>query len=261
MRRELIAFHQRVLAAFCKAPIPLWYWRGLRRAVGFIPSSHDLLSLLYSNVATIGGDFSAASLQQILRNEELGVWAIDRDTVERVWNLLHQEEPCTILECGSGVSTIVFAKYFAERQGLTHKRFQIISLEQNLDWIERISAQLKWLDLAAYVKILHAPLSDQGAYFISDDELGQALNGELADWIFIDAPSGPPGCRRQTLPMLEPFCRPGARWLLDDAFRDGELDFLRQWRERFAVAGIWPIGKGLATGFVRPNLGGPGGAN
>jgi hypothetical protein len=29
---------------------------------------------------------------------------------------------------------------------------------------------------------------------------------------------------------------------------DGELNFLRDWPD---VAGIWPIGKGLAIGFIR----------
>ena len=53
--------------------------------------------------------------------------------------------------------------------------------------------------------------------------------------------------------MLERFCRPGARWLLDDGFRDGELDFLREWQQRkqCVVAGIWPTGKGLAMGIVK----------
>ena len=111
------------------------------------------------------------------------------------------------------------------------------------------------LNLAAHARILHAPVSEQGAYLISDDELRRALNGYLADWIFIDGPSGPEGCRRWTLPMLERFARPGARWFLDDAFRDGELDCLRECHQlpRFAVVGIWPVGKGLAAGVVRPS--------
>jgi hypothetical protein len=56
--------------------------------------------------------------------------------------------------------------------------------------------------------------------------------------------------------MLERFARPGARWFLDDAFRDGELDCLRGCHQlpRFAVVGIWPVGKGLAAGIVNPNL-------
>jgi len=56
-------------------------------------------------------------------------------------------------------------------------------------------------------------------------------------------------------PMLERFARPDARWFLDDAFRDGELDCLREWnqQQRCSIAGIWPIG-GLAMGTVQHNL-------
>ena len=53
--------------------------------------------------------------------------------------------------------------------------------------------------------------------------------------------------------MLAPYSRAGTRWFLDDAFRDGELDILRNWARQpeFGVQGIVPIGKGLATGVIR----------
>jgi hypothetical protein len=103
---------------------------------------------------------------------------------------------------------------------------------------------LNSLSLAAHVKILHAPLSEEGVYLISEQELAEALNGTLVDWIFIDGPAGPDGCRRWTLPLLERYARPGGRWFLDDAFRDGELQCLREWQEteRYVIGGIWPIG-------------------
>jgi hypothetical protein len=156
------------------------------------------------------------------------------------------------LECGSGESTVVFAKYLSTRRASLNSRFQLISLEQNPDWID-IRARLEHLDLATYVKILHAPLSKKGLYLISEQELREALNGTLVDWIFIDGPAGPDGCRRWTLPLLERFAQPGARWFLDDAFRDGELQCLREWQqtERYIVRGIWPIGKGLAEGSIK----------
>jgi hypothetical protein len=170
--------------------------------------------------------------------------------MEVIWKLLHQDLPTTIVECGSGLSTIVFSKYIEVRNDSAVKPCKLISLEQDLDWVNQITTRLKILNLDRQVRILHAPVSEQCSYSISDEELGRALNGDLVDWIFIDGPSGPDGCRRGTLPMLERFARPGARWLLDDAFRDGELEFLHDWQQlqRTTVAGIWPIGKGLAMG-------------
>jgi hypothetical protein len=96
---------------------------------------------------------SALILRNILEDDELGHWALDRETIERVWKLLHQELPRTILECGSGVSTIIFAKYFSTRRTSLNSRVQVISLEQNLEWIDKVRERLNSLSLAAHVKI------------------------------------------------------------------------------------------------------------
>ena len=48
------------------------------------------------------------------------------------------------------------------------------------------------------------------------------------------------------------FAVPGARWFLDDSFRDGELRVLNHWNRvhGIVVEGIYPIGKGLGVGIV-----------
>ena len=55
-----------------------------------------------------------------------------------------------------------------------------------------------------------------------------------------------------TLPQLAPLCAAGAKWFLDDSLRDGELRALQVWANLpgITVQGIYPLGKGLATGFV-----------
>jgi hypothetical protein len=88
-------------------------------------------------------------LRNILEDDELG---LDTETIERVWRPLEQELPRTILECGSGASTIVFAKHLSTRRASLNSRFQLISLEQNPDWIDKIRARLERLDLATYGK-------------------------------------------------------------------------------------------------------------
>jgi len=108
------------------------------------------------------------------------------------------------------------------------------------------------LDVRAgeFVTVVHVPLRE-GPYDVG--KLGVVPPGGHVDWILIDGPSGPPGCRYWTLPALRGHCGPGARWFLDDAFRDGELAILRKWRNvsGIVVEGIYPIGKGLATGRAR----------
>lgn len=66
------------------------------------------------------------------------------------------------------------------------------------------------------------------------------------------------GRRVRTAVGLQRFLRwhniavQGARWFLDDAYRDGELEVLNKWTglTGIIVDGIYPIGKGLGTGFV-----------
>ena len=69
----------------------------------------------------------------------------------------------------------------------------------------------------------------------------------------IDGPAGPAGVRFGTLPLVQGYVRDGARFVLDDALRDGELAIARDWATLpYAnVAGIRLIEKGLLVGTVR----------
>jgi hypothetical protein len=128
----------------------------------------------------------------------------------------------------------------------------LISLEQNL-WVkESIEKRLEDSGLREYATVLYAPLSSGGDYRFDPNQLRKHLGTERADLLIIDGPAGPEGCRASTLSLLARFCRPGARWFLDDAFRDGELGVLNDWAAltEIAVEGIHPMGKGLGAGII-----------
>jgi hypothetical protein len=101
--------------------------------------------------------------------------------------------------------------------------------------------------LDRHVNVMHSPLSKRGEYQFDPNMLRADLGSDKADWIVIDGPSGPEDGRGSTLPSLAPFCRPGTRWFLDDAYRDKELSVLNKWTtlNGIMVDGIHPIGKGL----------------
>src|SRR5262249_38480057 len=148
------------------------------------------------------------------------------------------------------VSTIVFAKFLSLLPELSGGR-RLVSLEQNASWLNHTADRLRCLGLEHFVRLMLVPVSEDGGYqFPSKAEIRAQLDGNRVDWILIDGPAGPPGCREGTLPFLRELARPGARWFLDDAFRDGELSFLRLWSNSpdWSIDGIWPVGKGLATG-------------
>jgi len=186
----------------------------------------------------------------LLHNDLLGAWALDGDSITFLWNVLQQDRPQVIIECGAGVSTLMFAKGLAEYRST--ELSALLSLEQNL-WVkEAVERRLEASGLTNCVTVLHAPVSKEGDYRFDSDELSEHLGSKKADWLIIDGPAGPEGCRASTLPFLARFCRPGARWFLDDAFRDGELGVLNDWAglTEIAVEGVYPIGKGLGTGIV-----------
>jgi hypothetical protein len=252
--RRLVTVHERLLwSARRDRPAPLLYWLVSRLLVGAAFQHLDPLLPSYASLRGTGSSLQIPELRSLLESDELGTWAVDRKTVEVLWAYLQRERPRIVIECGAGVSSVMFAAYAALEQRTTKESAAIFSLEQSCEVKAAIERRLETSGLSDHVNVLHAPTSEQGVYQLDEQELWAKLGARRADWIFIDGPSGPDGCRISTLPLLAKYCRPGTRWFLDDAFRDGELQILRTWScmPEFTVDGIFPIGKGLATGLVK----------
>jgi methyltransferase family protein len=253
LHRKLILSHLRLLEFVrVKRPIPLGYWLALRIAVRTIFPSSDPLSVPYDVLENTGASLRSPELQRLLRNDVLGTWALDVPTIDFLWERMKRDTPKIIIECGAGISTVVLASY-ATTFGAGSGDPLVISLEQSFHVKQETESRLTRDGLSNHVRILHAPVSEQGRYEIETEQLALQLRKEKVDWLFIDGPSGPNGCRVWTLALLSKLCRPGARWFLDDAFRDGELSVLRDWSHwpGVVVEGIYPIGKGLATGVIK----------
>ena len=191
-------------------------------------------------------------LANFLRDDLVTGWTLDGETITFLWNLLLQEQPKVIIECGAGLSTLVIARGLETYGFASSNSRSLVSLEQNL-WVKKaVQTRRQACGLEEHVNVMHSPVSERGEYQLDTDMLRAHLGSQKADWIVIDGPSGPDGCRASTLPLLAPFCHPGTRWFLDDAYRDGELQVLNDWKELrgIVVDGIAPIGKGLGMGIV-----------
>jgi hypothetical protein len=251
---KLRILHLRLLQLIFRGhPVPLCYWIALRSIAKHIFHSRNFLFPPLELLQNTGAQLEVSELQALLWNDELGMASLDKSVIERLWCLIQQERPNCVIECGSGISTVVLAKYasLAHSQGACPPR--ILSFEQDRQIQEGVESRLAECELGDYVKILYAPLSAEGKYKFDVNILSSLLGAEKADYLLIDGPFGPEGCRRWTIPLLARFCRPGAKWFLDDAFRDGELQVLRTWAHLpgLTVKGIFPIGKGLGTGIVK----------
>ena len=249
--RKIIGYHLKALRfLYGRRPVSLDYWFLYRSLVQKVFRSPDPLFSNHSQ--STGASLPIEELADLLHDDVLGGWALDGETISFLWTMMQRERPKVIIECGAGVSTLVFAKSLGTN-GLGSTDFtSVVSLEQNLGVKKALERRLERCGLQQGVTVLHSPVSKEGEYQLEPNELREHLGSEKVDWVVIDGPAGPDGCRASTLAFLARFCRPGARWFLDDAFRDGELGALNKWNglPGIVVDGIYPIGKGLAAGIV-----------
>ena len=247
-RVSIVAAHLGLLRLLRgKRPISIRYWLCARKLVGRSFLVNDALAPPRGWRPGRGDDLAVPELRTLLQGDVLGVWSLDRHSIALLWRELLKDRPETILEFGAGLSTIVLARYAAMQPGR-----RVVSVEQSLEVKRRTETRLASAGLAHSVTILHAPVNAEGKQQLDGKAVSESLARRRVNWVLIDGPSGPPGCRVWTLPPIVRFCATGARWFLHDAFRDGELQALDAWTRWRAVRveGIYPCGKGIATGSV-----------
>ena len=244
--RNYVAAHNARLARKNLAPLPIDFWLRQREKLRRFSKNTDVLRPSARVIGSKGQHLPIPELAELFSGVHIGTWTLDKDSIALLWKKLQEEQPDIILECGSGVSTLLFSRFFS----LHHPQGRVISFEQGADEKQRIEQWLDKTQLRAFATLFHTPLDPNGRYAFDLQALDKALGGKKADWLIVDGPAGPQSCRDNTLPTLLPYMKKESRWWMDDAFRDGELAYLQQWdqNEHIQVAGIFPIGKGLGMG-------------
>lgn len=230
------------------ASLPLSYWESLKDKLALHSSKADVLLPAQRLVKSKGKSVKAEAVRRLIRNDIIGVWTLDRMTIDLLWKELIRHRPMTIAECGCGISTLLIAQYLKQVQ----PEGVCLSFEQSGSEIKRVGDRLAAAGLGKRVRFLDTPLNPEGEYDFNAGQIHQVLEGRKLDWIIIDGPGGPDKCRENTLPMLMQYTAPQCRWWLDDALRDGEMEFLRDWEKipGVMIDGIIPVGKGLGTGSI-----------
>ena len=143
-----------------------------------------------------------------------------RETIDRV-----RAATGSILECGSGLSTLVAG---ALLQG---SKTTLYSLEHDEKWYARICAMVEKFELRN-VRPLLCPLKDFGEfswYDVREDRLPQNISLVLCD--------GPPGTtkggRYGLLPVVRAHLPPAALILMDDYKRAEERAVVARWISEF----------------------------
>jgi hypothetical protein len=150
------------------------------------------------------------------------------DFIQFLLNYVSTQKPKFIVECGSGISTVVLG-YALKKNGFG----KLIALEHNKDYFLRTESLIKHHGLDSFVQIKHAPLGKitiknlEWEWYKLDKEWFQAP----IELLVVDGPPKATGplARYPTLPKIQPYLASGAGILLDDYDRFDEKEIVRRW--------------------------------
>jgi len=159
-------------------------------------------------------------------------WAASPDFLLELATHVRMARPLTVVECSSGVSTVVLARCLQLNGG-----GRLLSLEHDGHYAQQTRQQLQRHGLTDWATVIDAPLTQH------------ALGGELWPWYTLeDLPAGPdidllvidgppqairPLARYPAAPLLFGRLQVGAAVFLDDAARPGEQAILARWQTEF----------------------------
>ena len=154
-------------------------------------------------------------------------WAASPDFLLHVALHMLSRKPLEIVECSSGVSTLVLARC-CELNGIGH----VYSLEHDAEYAAKTNARLQEQGLGRWATVLDAPLKPYadlgGQRWYSTEKLHAAVN--RIDLLVIDGPpwNTAPLARYPALPLLVDRFSPDCVVILDDAGREEEKETLNQ---------------------------------
>lgn len=188
-------------------------------------------------------------------------WAATAPTILYIIDrILADRSVETVLECGSGASTVWAAAAFRQR-GSGH----VISLDHDARFAEVTRQNLAAHELSGYATIATTPLVDvevpgRGTmpwYDLSKlPSIGIASLEELGpiDLLFVDGPPRPTGpmARFPAFPVLAPALRSGALIVLDDANRSDERRIAQEWAALPGVRKLQNVGRSVVLQWTAP---------
>ncbi|MEP2934956.1 MAG: class I SAM-dependent methyltransferase [Gilvibacter sp.] len=168
-------------------------------------------------------------------------FSLNPNTILHLVNDVQVNSRASVIEFGSGVSTLILAK-FIKSNGLPTK---ITSIDHNPDWSAYIKKELIKHGCDEVVNLVVAPLAQQSnqdfeGLWYDPAILQTALTQKTFDVVLVDGPSGGTHveARYLALPKIIDLLEDDFIVFLDDIRRPGEQQILAKWRRLFAKANI-----------------------
>ncbi len=163
----------------------------------------------------------------------MGEWAASPDFLQIVSEIILDSKPRTVVECGSGVSTVVVG-YVLEK----NKRGRIFSLENKNNFYEKNNHLIARHNLRKHVSIVHAPLVECK---VNDNSYKWYDTAQIADLESIDVliVDGPAGNRYPALPLLFNQLSDNSFVIIDDCNREKDGENVLRWLSEFPLEAEW----------------------
>lgn len=158
-------------------------------------------------------------------------WTAEPDFLRIIVDHCLQAEPSSVLECGSGLSTLMLARC-CQMNGRGH----VVSLEEGEKYSMGTTKYIERYGLEQYASVIHAPLKKIS---IGGNEYlwysSQEIPDRSIDMLIVDGPSGylQKNSRYPALPVFYPILARSCRVFLDDAARPDEQEILDLWRSDY----------------------------
>jgi Methyltransferase domain len=160
----------------------------------------------------------------------LGLWTASADLLVELVDRFVEARPATVVEGGSGASTVVLA-LAAREHGIATR---IVALEHDPDWAESTRRLLARHGVAEYAEVRVAPL---GPTSLTDHHTPWYDESALADLsevglVLVDGPpeGTGPRARYPMVPLLRDRLARRCTILVDDTARPGDADVVDRWR-------------------------------
>ncbi|MDR8394653.1 class I SAM-dependent methyltransferase [Aliifodinibius sp. S!AR15-10] len=173
-------------------------------------------------------------------------WAIDGLFAAKLIQILEEVQPELVLECGSGTSTVLVARYLKQ-----NKNGQIIALEHKEQFVASTSRHLCRHELDKVAEVIESPLREYSmdghsrTWYDFDPDVYLEQNIDL---LIIDGPPGntSPLARYPAVPLLKSWLSSDGIILLDDGNREDEKEIAEKWiKELNATPEFHKEGKGI----------------
>lgn len=163
--------------------------------------------------------------------------AIKPAVLQKIINDIILNNRKTIVECGSGISTLYIAKILKLK---SIKDGKIYSIDHDKKWIEILQGYIQELDISSYVKLIHAPLKPFTSDFknvdwYDQDVLTEEIKSKKIDQLIVD---GPPAYKKEIefsrYPAVTYFKNKLSNSFsvfLDDTDRKAEYEIIKKWAD------------------------------